>query len=128
MAGTCRDMPARERARTLTAQHIQFIVDETGMQVRGMRKTAEGGEVWKEHLRRQWSAVTAIGFATGGHDPIVVLYAWTAVGKPHHVADSQSLSHLRWTQLNELIADATCGRLTFDMADRHNPKSIRPDW
>jgi hypothetical protein len=122
-----RDIPARERARTLATQHIQFIVDDAGMQVRGKRKTV-GGDVWEEHLRIQWSAVTAIGFAAGRYDPIVALYAWASAGKPHHVADSRFLSQLQWTQLGELIAEATRGRLTLDVAGRYNPKSIWPDW
>lgn len=120
------DIPARERDRTLVAQRIQFIVDDAGMQVRGKRKTV-GGEVWEEYLRIQWPAVTAIGFATGRHDPIVALYAWAAAGNPHHVADSRSLSHSEWTQLGELIAEATRGRLTLDVASRHSPRSIWPD-
>lgn len=122
-----REIPARDRARTLVTQHVRFIVDDAGMQVRGKRKTA-GGEVWEEHLRIQWSAVTVIGFATGRYDPVVALYAWAAAGKPHHVADSRFLSQLQWTQLGELIADATRGRLTLDVAGRYNPKSIWPDW
>jgi hypothetical protein len=120
------DIPPRERARTLAGQHIQFIIDDAGMQVRGKRKTV-GGEVWEEYLRMQWSAVTAIGFATGRHDPIVALYAWVAAGKSHHVADSLSLSHSQWTQLGELIAEATRGRLTLDVASRDDPRSIWPD-
>lgn len=122
-----RDIPPRERAGTLVAQRIQFIVDDAGIQVRGKRKTV-GGEVWEEYLQVQWSAVTAIGFATGRHDPIVALYVWGAPGKPHHVADSLSLSHSQWTQLGELIAEATRGRLTLDVASRHDPRSIWPDW
>ena len=122
-----RDVPAQERARTLVTQHIQFIADDAGLQVRRKRKTA-GGEVWEDHLRIQWSAVAAIGFATGRHDPIVALYAWAAAGKPHHVADSRLLSNVQWTQLGELIAEVTRGRLTLDVASRYNPRSIWPDW
>ena len=120
------DVPARELPRTLVTQQIQFIVDDVGLQVRGKRKTV-GGEVWQENLRIQWSAVRAIGFATGRYDPIVALYAWAAAGKSNHVADSRLLSNLQWTQLGELIAEATSGRLTLDVASRHNPSSIRPD-
>jgi hypothetical protein len=120
------DIPARKRDRTLVAQRIQFIIDDAGMQVQGKRKTV-GGEVWEEYLRIQWPAVTAIGFATGRHDPIVALYAWVTAGNPHHVADSRSLSHSEWTQLGELIAEATRGRLTLDVASRHSPRSIWPD-
>jgi hypothetical protein len=122
-----RDVPARERTRTLMTQHIQFIVDDAGIRVQRKRKTA-GAEVWEEHLRTQWSAVTAIGFATGRNDPIVALYAWTAAGRPYHMADSRFLNHLEWTRLSELIAEATRGRLTLDVADRHNPRSVWPDW
>jgi hypothetical protein len=122
-----REIPARGRARTLVTRDIKFIIDDAGMQVRGKRKRA-GGETWEEYLRIRWPAVTALGFATGRHDPIVALYAWAGAGKPHHVADSLSLTHLQWTQLSELIVEATSGRLTLDLADRHNPKSIWPDW
>jgi hypothetical protein len=122
-----RDIPAQARARTLVTQHIRFIVDDAGMQVRRKRKTV-GGEVWEEHLRIPWSAVTAMGFATGRYDPIVALYAWGAVGKPHHVADSRFLNQVQWTQLGELIAEATRGRLILDVAGRDDPRSIRPDW
>jgi hypothetical protein len=121
-----RDIPARERAGTLVTQQVQFIVDDAGMQVRRKRKTI-GGEVWEEHLRIQWSAVTAIGFATGRYDPIVALYVWAAAGKPHHLADARFLNNLQWTQLGELIAEATSGRLTLDAASRYNPRSIWPD-
>jgi len=121
-----RDLPAKERARTVVTQHVQFIVDDSGMRVRGKRKTI-GGEVWEEYLRIQWSAVTAIGFATGRYDPIVALYAWAATGKPHHLADSRFLNNLQWTQLAELISEATSGQLTLDVASRHNPRSIWPD-
>jgi hypothetical protein len=120
------DIPARERARTLATQRIQLTVDDAGMQVRRKRRMI-GGEVWEEHIRIQWSAVTAIGFATGRYDPIVALYAWVAVGKPHHLTDSQFLDNLQWTQLSELVAEATSGRLTLDVAGRYNPRSIWPD-
>jgi hypothetical protein len=119
--------PAPERARTLSTHRIEFIIDDVGMRVRGKLKTV-GGEFWEERLRIQWSAVRVIGFATGSNDPIVALYAWAPGAKPYHVADAQFLSHLQWTQLSELIAQATRGRLTFDAADRYNPRSIWPDW
>lgn len=122
-----REMPARERGGSLVTENIQFIVNDAGMQIRGKRKTV-GGEVWEQRLRIQWSAVTAIGFATGRYDPVVALYAWAAAGRPHHVADSRFLNDLQWTELGELIAEATRGRLTLDAASRHNPRSIRPDW
>lgn len=121
------DTPAREQARTVVTQHIRFIVDDAGMQVRRKRKTV-GGEVWEEYLRIRWSTVTAIGFATGRYDPITALYAWGADGRPHHVADSRFLNHAQWTQLSELIAAVTSGRLTLNLADRDNPNSMRPDW
>lgn len=121
-----RDVPARERVRALVTQHVQFIVDDAGMQVQKKRRTT-GGEVWEEHLRLQWSAVTAIGFATSRYDPIVALYAWPVAEKPHHLADSRFLNNLQWTQLAELIAQATSGRLTLDVASRHNPASIWRD-
>lgn len=121
-----RNIPGRERTRTLVTQHIHFIVDDTGMQVRRKRRTI-GGEVWEEHVRIQWSTVTAIGFATGRHDPIVALYAWVAIGRPYHLTDSQFLDNLQWTELGELIAGATNGRLTLDIGDRHDPRSIWPD-
>jgi hypothetical protein len=122
-----RDMPARERGGTLVAQDIQFVVDDVGMRVRGKRRTV-GGEVWEQRLQVQWSAVRAIGFATSRYDPIVALYAWVAAGRPHHVADSRFLNDLQWTELGELIAGATRGRLILDVASRHNPRSIKPDW
>jgi hypothetical protein len=121
-----RDMPVREQTRTLVTPHMQFIVDDAGMQVQRRRKTV-GGEVWKEHLRISWCAVTSIGFATGRHDPIVALYAWPAAGKPNHVADSRLLNDLEWTQLGELVAEATCGRLALDVGGRYTPKSIWRD-
>jgi hypothetical protein len=121
-----RNIPARERARTLVTQHIQFIVEDAGMRVRKKRKTI-GEEVWEEHLHIQWSAVTAIGFAIGRYDPVVALYAWAAPGNPHHLADSRFLNNLQWTQLGELIAEASSGRLTLDVASRYNPRSIWPD-
>jgi hypothetical protein len=121
-----RDIPKRERTRTLVTQHVHFIVNDAGMQVRRKRRTT-GGEVWEEHVRIQWSTVTAIGFATGRHDPIVALYAWVAIGKPHHLSDSRFLDNLQWTELSGLIADATNGRLTLDVGGRHDPKSIWPD-
>jgi hypothetical protein len=120
------DAPARERAGTLVTQQVQFIVDDAGMQVRRKRKTI-GEEIWEEHLRIQWSAVTAIGFATGRYDPIAALYVWAAAGKPHHLADARFLNNLQWTQLGELIAEATSGRLTLDAASRYDPRSIWPD-
>lgn len=126
-APRARDNRARERGGTLMTENIQFIVSNAGMQVRGKRRTV-GGEVWEQRLRIQWSAVTAIGFATGRHDPVVALYAWAAVGRPRHVADSRFLNDLQWAELGKLIAEATRGRLTLDAASRHNPRSIRPDW
>jgi hypothetical protein len=122
-----RDRPTRDRARTVVSERIKFIVDDAELQVRRKRRTI-GGEVWEEYLRIQWSTVRGIGFATGRHDPIVALYAWTTAGRPYHVADSQFLSHLQWIQLGELITEATRGRLTLDVDSRHNPRSIRPDW
>jgi hypothetical protein len=122
-----REIPARERTRRLVTQQVQFIVDDAGMQVQGKRKTI-GGEVWEEYLRIRWSAVTVIGFAIGSHDSIPALYVWTAAGKPAHVADSRRLGDLEWAQLGELIIEATRGRLTLDVASRHNPKSVWPDW
>jgi len=123
---SARDVPARKRAGTLVTQHIQFIVDDAGMQVRRKRRTT-AGEVWEEHLRLQWAAVTSMGFAIGRYDSVVALYAWTAAGKPDHLADSRFLNNLQWTQFGELIAEATSGRLTLDMASRYNPRSIWPD-
>lgn len=122
-----RDTAGRERVRTLVTQDLQFIVDEAGMQIRRRRITVGGG-AWEEHIRVQWSAVTAIGFAIDRHDSIVALYAWAAVRKPDHLADSRSLDTLQWTQLSELIAEATSGRLTLDVASRYNIRSIWPDW
>jgi len=122
-----REAPARDRTRTFVTRQVLFIVDDSGMQVRGKRVTV-GGAVWEEYLRIQWSAVTAIGFAIGRHDSIVALYAWAAAGKPAHVADSRLLDHLEWAQLGEFIAEATRGRLTLDMASRHDPRSVWPDW
>jgi hypothetical protein len=122
-----RNVSARERVRTLIAQNLQFVVDDDGIQVRRKRRTV-GSEVWEEHLRVQWPAVRAAGFATSAHDHIVALYAWSAAGESHHVADSRSLSQLQWTQLGELISEATRGRLTFDAAGRYDPRSIWPDW
>jgi len=121
-----KGVPAMDRAGTLATKHFRFIVDDTGMQVRRKRRTV-GGEVWEEHLRIQWPAVTAIGFATGRHDPIAALYAWAAAGKSYHLADSQFLNNLQWMQLGTLISEATSGRLTLDVASRYNPKSIWPD-
>jgi len=126
-APRARDMRARERGGTLMTENIQFIVSDAGMQVRGKRRTV-GGEAWEQRLRIQWSAVTAIGFATGRHDPVVALYAWAAAGRPRHVADSRFLNDLQWAELGKLISEATRGRLTLDAASRHNPRSIRPDW
>jgi len=122
-----RDVPARERVRTLVTDDIEFIVDDVGMRVRGKRRTV-GGAVWEERLRIQWSAVTGIGFSTGRHDPVVALYTWAMAGKPHYVADSRFLSNAQWIELGQLITEATRGRLTLDVASRHNPKSIWPDW
>jgi hypothetical protein len=119
--------PVREQAQTFVTPHVQFIVDGAGMQVRRKRRIV-GGEDWEEHLQISWSAVTAIGFATGRHDPIVALYAWPATGKPNHVADSRLLNDSEWTQLGELVAEATYGRLVLDVDGRHSPKSIWPDW
>jgi hypothetical protein len=121
------DIPARERTRTFLTKDVQFIVDDAGMQVRGKRKTV-AGDVWEEHLRIRWSAVRAMGFSTGSYDPVVALYAWAAAGKPQYVVDSGVLSNLQWTQLGELIAEATSGRLILDVASRYDPRSIWPDW
>jgi hypothetical protein len=121
-----RAMPARAQVRTLVTPHIKFIVDSAGMQVRRKQKTV-GGEVWEEHLRISWCAVTAIEFATGRYDPVVALYAWPAAGKPNHVADSRLLNDSEWTQLAELVAEATCGRLVLDADGRYTPKSIWRD-
>jgi hypothetical protein len=118
------DMHAREGI--VLTQDIQFIVDDDGMRVRGKRTMAVG-VVWEERLRIHWPAVTALGFSTGSFDPIVALYAWVKAGKPHYVADSRVLNHAQWTQLGKLIAEATSGRLTLDVASRHDPKSIWPD-
>jgi len=126
-APPARDIPAREHARTVVTQDIQLIIDDAGMQVRSKRKIV-GAEFWEEHVRIQWPAVTAIGFATGRHDPVVALYAWGAGGKSHHVADSRFLDDLQWTRLGKLIAEATQGRLTLDVDSRRDPRSIRPDW
>lgn len=121
-----RGVPAMDRVRTLATKDIQFIVDDTGIQVHGKRKTI-GGDVWEEYVRIQWSAVTAMGFAIGRHDSIVALYAWAAAGKSYHLVDSKSLDNLQWTQLETLVAEATGGRLTLDVASRYNTKSIWPD-
>jgi hypothetical protein len=122
-----RDIPAREHVRTVVTQDIQLIVDDAGMQVRSKRKMV-GSEVWEEHLRIEWPAVTAIGFATGRHDPVVALYVWVTGGKSHHVADSRFFNDLQWTRLGKLIAEATHDRLTLDVGSRYDPRSIRPDW
>ncbi len=119
------DMHVRDG--TVLTQDIQFIVDNAGMKVRGKRKTP-AGDVWEERLRIRWSAVTGLGFSIGSHDSVIALYAWAAAGKPHYVADSRALDHLQWTQLGELIAGATFGRLTLDVASRDDPRSIWPDW
>jgi hypothetical protein len=126
-APNAQDKPAREWPWTLVTQQIEFVVDDAGMQVRGKRKTV-GGEVWEEYLRIRWSAVTALGFAIGSHDSIPALYARAAVGKPAHVADSPLLSNSEWAQLADLIAEATRGRLTLDVASRRNTRSAWPDW
>jgi hypothetical protein len=115
------------RDRTVLTRDIQFVVDDVGMQVRGKRKTP-AGDVWEERLRIRWSAVTGLGFSIGSHDSVVALYARAATGKPHYVADSRVLDHLQWTQLGGLIAGATSGRLTLDVASRDDPRSIWPDW
>ena len=119
------DMHAQDG--TVLTQEIQFIVDDAGMQVRGKRKTPTG-DVWEERLRIRWPAVTGLGFSIGSHDSVVALYAWGAAGKPYYVADSQVLDHLQWTQLGELIAGATSGRLTLDVASRDDLRSMWPDW
>lgn len=119
-----REAPTGKHTGTLVTRQVQFIVDGAEMQVRGKRKTI-GGEVWEEYLRIQWSAVTAIGFAVERYDSIVALYAWA--GRPAHVTDSRLLSHSEWAQLAELIAEATRGRLTLDLASRHNPRSVWPE-
>ena len=72
--------------------------------------------------------MTGLGFSIGSRDSVIALYAWAAAGKPHYVADSRTLDHLQWTQLGELIAGVTSGRLTLDVASRDDPRSIWPDW
>lgn len=72
--------------------------------------------------------MTGLRFSIGSHDSIVALYAWAAAGKPVYVADSRVLDRLQWTQLGELIAGATSGRLVLDLASRDDPRSIWPDW
>jgi len=84
------DTTARERVRTLKTQKLQFIVDQAGMQVQRRRMKVRG-EIWEEYHRVQWPAVTAIGLDIGRDDSVVALYACTATGRPHHLADSRSL-------------------------------------
>jgi hypothetical protein len=115
------------RDGTVLTRDIQFVVNDAGMQVRGKRKTPTG-DVWEERLRISWSGMTGLGFSIGSHDSVVALYAWAAAGNPHYVADSRVLDNLQWTQLAELIARATSGRLTLDVASRDDPRSIWPDW
>jgi hypothetical protein len=119
------DMPVRNG--TVLTQDIQFIVDDAGMQVRRKRKRP-AGDIWEERLRIRWSAVRGLGFSIGSHDSVVALYAWAVAGKPHYVADSRALDHLQWAQLGALIAGATSGRLTLDLASRDDSRSIWPDW
>lgn len=119
------DIPVRNG--TVVTQDIQFIVDDAGMQVRRKRKRPTG-DVWEERLRIRWSAVRGLGFSIGSHDSVVALYAWAAAGTPLYVADSRTLDHLQWAQLGALIAGATSGRLTLDVASRDDPRSIWPDW
>lgn len=107
------DMPVRDR--TVLTHDIQFIVNDAGMQVRGKRRSP-AGDVWEERLRIGWSEVTALGFSIGSHDSVPALYAFRAVGKPHYVADSRVLGRSQWTRLGELIAGATSGRVTLDVA------------
>jgi hypothetical protein len=117
----------RVRDRTVLTHNIQFIVDDAGMLVRGKRKSP-AGDVWEERLRIGWSEVTGLGFSIGSHDSVVALYAFTAVGKPRYLADSRVLGRSQWTRLGELIAGATSGRVTLDVASRDDFPSIWPDW
>ena len=119
------DMPVKNR--TVLTRDIQFIVDDAGMQVRGKRRSP-AGDVWEERLRIGWSEVTGLGFSIGSHDSVPALYAFRAIGKPHYVADSRVLGHSQWTRLGELIAGATSGRVTLDVASRDDFLSIWPDW
>lgn len=121
------DTPTPQGARMLVTEHIKLIVDDVEFEVQKGRRTAVT-DVWEEYLRVQWSAVTAIGFATGRHDPIVALYVRTAAGVRYHVADSGFLSRSEWAQLGQLIVEATHGRLILNLAERDNPRSMPQDW
>jgi len=114
---------APRRPQTLVTQYVRIVVDDAGFEVKKRRKTGIADD-WEEHLRMRWSAVTAMKFATGRHDPIVALYAWTIFGKRHHVADSSFLSRSDWTQLSKLIAGSTGDRLTLDLTERDNPRTL----
>jgi hypothetical protein len=115
------------RAQTLVTTHIKVIVDDAGLEVRTRRRAA-GADIWETHLRIQWSAVTAIQFATDSYDPIVALYVYTAAGRRHHVADSGFLSQSEWTRFGKLISESSRGRLTLNLAGRRHPRSTSPDW
>jgi hypothetical protein len=120
--GTARTPQGPQR---LVTQYVRIVLDDAGFEVEKKRKTAVA-DAWDEYLRMEWSKVAAMRFATARHDPVVALYAWTAFGERHHVADSRLLSGSEWAQLSKLIAESTGSRLALDLTERGNPP-VLPD-
>lgn len=121
------DASVPRRPQKVSSQHIQLIFDDVGFEVRKRCKTL-GPDIWEKYLRLDWLDIVRMEFATDRYDPVVALYAWTAAGARHHVADSGLLSQSQWVQVRRLITGATHSTLKLDLAGRDNPRSMGPDW
>jgi hypothetical protein len=122
-----RSAAGRGRAGgTITTKRFEITVDRDALTVKRSQQTA-GGPVTRPHIDLPWPKVIRLEFATGYHDPVISLYAYTAEGRREHVMDSSHLTEADWARLSAMIADSTGRRVTLDLSGREAPGGIRPD-
>jgi hypothetical protein len=76
------------------------------------------------HLELGWTAVSAMRFDNDSRDPVIALYAVTTQNQRRHMMDSKHLSRPEWSTLASMVAGASGGRVTVDLAGRETPRSI----
>ena len=108
---------------SLTSEFVRFTVDRTGFAVRRKRLGA-GGMQWMVHLELTWTAVSEMRFDNDGRDPVMALYAVTTGGQRRYMMDSKHLSQDDWGTLATMVAGASGGLVTVDLASRDTPRSI----
>lgn len=112
-----RNRPAAPGGGTIASRHVEVTVDATGLEVRRSRRPGQ----WETHLRLPWSEVRGMAFDTAPYDPVIAFYVATTGGRQHYAFDANHLSRQQWRQFADLVAAASSGRATVDLASHDAP-------